>query len=525
MTRSRSSPSSEKTCPAVSWRSTTSMRAPPLTRSFERSSNILRMRKSSLRAARSRRSSSHPTSRGDASSNSASKASTMIPLRNCSPPGGPLSNQRTSLGSSPRPGDTRSPSSSSPRAAHVRAHSSWAGRQARLEAAYHRIESGDLEAAVARLIDVGPAFAESARAGDLEAALLRVPQDSRLDALLAETQMFLGKFADARAVLERIASSGTPSERLRAHIQLGRIANRLAAYQDAWTILAEAVREAAALAVPEVEGEALRALGGVERKLGDLPAAMGHLEQAADLLPHGSRERVRTLTDLGAVLIARGDHLHAKTRLLEAASSVRSGTREDAAIQINLGIVSSREGDARTAAETFARSAEIALGAGDVRFASYALANAVENYLRLEAVEAAATSAERAVQLAQTIGDPVALSTAKANLGLVFAKRGDWPKAEAHLLESVEMIARLENPYSLATRYEEIARLYETQGRGSDAAPWRARADDLFARLQAGGPTPAAGSRTLVLRSQPRSTRDRDKLPQIPAQNGRHTSH
>jgi len=373
------------------------------------------------------------------------------------------------------------------REAHVRAASYWAGRQDHLEEAYHRIESGDLEAAVARLIDVGPAFAESARAGDLEAALLRVPQDSRLDALLAETQMFLGKFADARAVLERIASSGTPSERLRAHIQLGRIANRLAAYQDARTILAEAVREAAALAVPEVEGEALRALGGVERKLGDLPAAMGHLEQAADLLPHGSRERVRTLTDLGAVLIARGDHLHAKTRLLEAASSVRSGTREDAAIQINLGIVSSREGDARTAAETFARSAEIALGAGDVRFASYALANAVENYLRLEAVEAAATSAERAVQLALTIGDPVALSTAKANLGLVFAKRGDWPKAEAHLLESVEMIARLENPYSLATRYEEIARLYETQGRGSDAAPWRARADDLFARLQAGG--------------------------------------
>src|SRR5207244_3847201 len=131
--------------------------------------------------------------------------------------------------------------------AHVRAASYWAGRQDHLEEAYHRIESGDLEAAVARLIDVGPAFAESARAGDLEAALLRVPQDSRLDALLAETQMFLGKFADARAVLERIANSGTPSERLRAHIQLGRIANRLAAYQDARTILAHALREAAAL--------------------------------------------------------------------------------------------------------------------------------------------------------------------------------------------------------------------------------------------------------------------------------------
>src|SRR5207249_199428 len=293
------------------------------------------------------------------------------------------------------------------RDAHGRAATYWAGRQDALEEVYHRIESGDLATAAARLVDVGPAFAESARAGDLESGLLRVPRDSKLDSLLVETQMFLGKFADARAVLERIAASGTPAERLRAHIQLGRIANRLASYADARSILAEAVREAA--------------------------------------------------------------------------------------IQINLGIVSSREGDARTAAETFARSAEIALGAGDVRFASYALANAVDNFLRLDAVEAAAASAERAVQLAQTIGDPVALSTAKANLGLVFAKRGEWTQAEAHLLESVEMIARLENPYSLATRYEEIARLYETQGRRGDAAPWRARADDLFARLQAGGPTRAVG--------------------------------
>src|SRR5205809_350360 len=303
------------------------------------------------------------------------------------------------------------------RDAHGRAATYWAGRQDALEEVYHRIESGDLATAAARRVEVGPAFAESARAGDLESGLLRVPRDSKLDSLLVETQMFLGKFADARAVLERIAASGTPAERLRAHIQLGRIANRLASYADARSILAEAVREASILSVPEVEGEALRALGGVERKLGDLPSALEHLERAA----------------------------------------------------------------------------EIALGAGDVRFASYALANAVDNFLRLDAVEAAAASAERAVQLAQTIGDPVALSTAKANLGLVFAKRGEWTQAEAHLLESVEMIARLENPYSLATRYEEIARLYETQGRRGDAAPWRARADDLFARLQAGGPTRAVG--------------------------------
>src|SRR5207247_8298711 len=153
-----------------------------------------------------------------------------------------------------------------------------------------------------------------------------------------------------------------------------------------------------------------------------------------------------------------------------------------------------------------------------------ALGNAVDNFLRLGAVEAAAANAERAVRLAETIGDPVALSTAKANLGLVFAKRGDWTKAEAHLLESVEMIARLENPYSLATRYEEIARLYETQGRGGDAAPWRARAEGLFARLQSGGATPAVGSLTWGLRVQPRPHPNRNNVPKSPSETLGHPS-
>ena len=384
------------------------------------------------------------------------------------------------------------------RAAHAHAAAYWADRGDGLEETHHRIEAGDLDGAASRLIEIGPGFAESARAGDLEAALLRVPRDPRLEELLAEAEMFLGKFTEARAVLERIVAAGAPSERLRAHIRLGRIANRLGSYADSRTMLGEAVQEAEALSDLTAEGEALRALGAVERRLGDMSAAIGHLERAATILEDGSREKIRALVDLGAALIAQGDYPRAKARLTEAASMSRHRTRDDAAIQINLGIVLSREGDPDQAAVAFERSAEIALGAGDVRFASIALANAVENFLRLEAVEAAATSAERALRLAQTIGDPVAVSTAQANLGLVFAKRGDWAKAEQNLLGSVELIARLDNPYSLASRYQDLAQLYEAQGRGADAAPWRARADDLFARLHAGSPTQSSpgGSRT-----------------------------
>src|SRR5439155_689267 len=93
-----------------------------------------------------------------------------------------------------------------------------------------------------------------------------------------------------------------------------------------------------------------------------------------------------------------------------------------------------------------------------------------------------------------------AVSTARANMGLVFAKRGDWAKAEEQLLGSVEIINRLDNPYSLATRYEELARLYDAQGRGGDAASWRTRAEGLFARLQ--GIEPAAAMTVTIVPNQ-----------------------
>lgn len=379
------------------------------------------------------------------------------------------------------------------RDAHLRAAAYWAGRDDGLEEAYHRIEAGDTDRAAARLVAIGPGLAESARAGDLEACLLRVPRDDRLDGILAETLMFLGKFDEAKRVLEGIAERGPATARLRARVQLGRIANRLGSYREAQAILTQAVRDTRTVRVPDLEAEALRALGGVERKLGDLPAALEHLEQAANLLKDGSREKVRSLSELGAALIARGDLSGARTRLTQAAAMVRRGTREDAVIQINMGIVQSGEGDARGAAASFERSAEVALRTGDVRFASYALANAVDNFLRLEDAQAAASTAERALDLAQTIGDPVAVSTARANLGLVFAKRREWAKAEAELLGSIEIIANLGNPYSLATRYQEMARLYEAQGRAGDAAPWQERADTLFAQLRGGNTSGPGG--------------------------------
>ncbi|HKW42914.1 MAG TPA: tetratricopeptide repeat protein, partial [Thermoplasmata archaeon] len=236
------------------------------------------------------------------------------------------------------------------REAHLRAASYWAGRDDGLEETYHRIEAGDVEAAAARLVTIGPALAESARAGDLEACLLRVPRDDRLNNLLAETQMFLGKFEEARKVLEGIAEHGPATARLRARIQLGRIANRLGSYREAREILAQAVRDTRTVRVLDLEAEALRALGGVERKLGDLPAALEHLEQATDLFEDGSREKVRSLSELGAALIARGDLAAARKRLTQAAAMVRRGTREDAVIQINMGIVQSGEGDPKGAA-------------------------------------------------------------------------------------------------------------------------------------------------------------------------------
>src|SRR5205823_4988059 len=101
------------------------------------------------------------------------------------------------------------------REAHGRAAEYWLFRSDGLEEAYHRIEAGDLETAKARLTEIGPALAESARAGDLEAALLRVPRTARLEGILAEAAAFLGKFDEARAAPARLAGTGPHLDRPR----------------------------------------------------------------------------------------------------------------------------------------------------------------------------------------------------------------------------------------------------------------------------------------------------------------------
>ncbi len=371
------------------------------------------------------------------------------------------------------------------RRAHGRAALYWEDRGDVIEAAYHRIEAHDFDAAAALLEEQGEPFAESARAGELEACLQKLPAAKRPVRLHAETLVFLGRFEEARGLLGGIVRRGTPEERLRARIHLGRIETREGEYAAAQRILAAAVREASAMGVPDLEGEALRALGGVERRLGNLGVAVDYLSRATFLLEDTSRERIRAITDLGAALIARGDLPNAKSQLEEALRLARKGSREEAAIENNLAIVLSGEGKPQDAARAFERSAELALGSGEVRFASYALANAADNFLRLGETDSAFTCAERALELASTIRDPVAVSTARANLGLVAARRGEWSRAERELLASVDLIAQLDNPYSLASRCRDIAQVYEAQGRRDEAVPWRTRAEGLFSRLRA----------------------------------------
>ena len=371
------------------------------------------------------------------------------------------------------------------RTADERAAAYWESRGDLLEGVHHRLEAGDVDRASSLLVSGGRAAAEGPRAGELEALILRLPDALRPRLLLAEVRVFLGRFAEARDVLESVLHHGPPDERLRARVHLGRIAHRLGDYDRARSVLRDAVRDAEDH--PRLRAEALRALGGVERRLGDLPAALEHLRQAVALLDDDPREKARALTDVGAALIARGDLAEAKASFLEAAPLAPAGSREDAAVRNNLAIVLHREGRRSEAAEAFASSADIAVRAGELRFASLALANAVENLLALDDTEAAEATAERALRLADSTADPIALSTARANLGLVLARRGEWSKAEEHLLGSVGLIENLGNPYSLATRCEEVARMYEAQGRVADAAPWRTRAVDLFGRLRDGG--------------------------------------
>jgi eukaryotic-like serine/threonine-protein kinase len=257
---------------------------------------------------------------------------------------------------------------------------------------------------------------------------------------LAAAQEAEGVYAnDVAERYYRLALSVLPddaSDRGAITLALGRLLGRIGRWDEATTLLQRA-------SVGATRVEALRALGQLAHRRGDLDASEGYLREA---LAAGATE-AETHRLLGVVLLGRGDHAGAEAALAEAlaCASAHAATAPGdlARVQIDLGRLAYGQGRSDEAMRAYRAAEASAAAAGDALLdARVRQVIGVMHYSSGRLGEAIADF-ERAHQAFRDAGDVTGALSSEYYLGMAYEESGAAERA-------AEIFARVR---ALAYRY------------------------------------------------------------------------
>jgi tetratricopeptide (TPR) repeat protein len=201
----------------------------------------------------------------------------------------------------------------------------------------------------------------------------------------------------------------------------------------------------------------------------------------------GDPERqLRLVTSLRIFLKVRGPAAEDRRMVADAlarrdvASPVQQGR-----ILISAGIHALNDDDGERALVCFDEARELLLGAGDVRGAALADANASTALSRLGREADAMERSELARQGFRAVGAIVAESQVTANLARSYEHAGDLGTARAYLVEALELQERGGFAEARAYTLAMLGYLSEREGDLAAAAEWTAKAIAVSGDLQA----------------------------------------
>lgn len=224
---------------------------------------------------------------------------------------------------------------------------------------------------------------------------------------------------------------------------LGRIAQRLGAYERAEQCFEEGLELLEAGGAPEQIADLLQGRGVIAFSRGDYARAELCFNQGLELARStGQPARISALlANAGTLMFSRGDAAGGEACFEEGLRLARqAGLRARVSVLLtNLGVIAARRGLADTAEAYFRESLSIAQDLGHRENVLFLLTNlgtlASE---RGEHSQAEATFQE-ALVLARSIGQRARISHLLANLGTLATHRGEYEQAEAYLQEGLAL--------------------------------------------------------------------------------------
>lgn len=234
-------------------------------------------------------------------------------------------------------------------------------------------------------------------------------------------------------------------------------------------------------------GEALNTLGGFDFEAGEMATAQRHYQEALARAGRSGELRGRAEQNLGVLASIRGEFEQANAyywRSLEAFESSGDG-RGAALAWHNLGLCARAEGNLDVAIERLARSAELAVAAGDVHLEALCQLGHAEVFHALQQYEDAERRVEAALVILERLDVPIDRSAAHRVLGMIFRETGR-PRDAAHQFRTAVQLA-VETRWLLgeAEALRELARLNRESGHPTEALTLLTVAHGLFTHVEA----------------------------------------
>jgi tetratricopeptide (TPR) repeat protein len=217
-----------------------------------------------------------------------------------------------------------------------------------------------------------------------------------------------------------------------------------------------------------VEAEALRMIGNMCWKKGDLKLALEQLGKALETAQNLKDLRLegKIRIDMATTLGHLGEQSSSEREFREAILALEKAgdTNELARAYNNLGNVILSERNFDRAAQMFAKSKKLCLRIGDMPNAAFAAMNRAECLIELDKAPEALEELEMARPIIEDSGDNYAIMGINNIFGIVYAKMKEYSRAQEHLVTARGLARQLSAPLSEAKVIVDIGRMHKWKG-------------------------------------------------------------
>jgi len=274
-----------------------------------------------------------------------------------------------------------------------------------------------------------------------------------------------------------------------ANLLMATVLSNMTEFKAALDHCNEALSLSAGLKDEASMAEATRLLGFIKWRLSDFSGAMKDMVRALDMAKRMKDLRLQGIMHIEMAMVhsAKGEFDKSESDLREAILTLsKAGERKQLSRAYNnLGDGLMNQGKFEKAVEFFEKAKKLGAKTGAVDMSAFAGFNKAECLFELGKYDEALVELDGSLPVLEKIGDLYGEAGANQVYGLVYAKLGDWQRAEEFLFKARRQAKKSNMPVSEAMILRDIGRVYFWRGDKDKARLYYKEAKEIFEKHDA----------------------------------------